>query len=88
MPHIADHQGQATVELLALLPVLLAIVLAAWQGVLAGHAAWAVSSAAVACSSRPLTRNSTRPPSARSNSTTRRSVPMDGNPTRLHPCDR
>jgi hypothetical protein len=45
-PRIAGLEGQATVELLALLPVLLALVLAAWQAVLAGHATWAVTSAA------------------------------------------
>lgn len=38
--------GQATVELVALLPVLAAILAALWQAVLAGQALWAVTSAA------------------------------------------
>jgi Flp pilus assembly protein TadG len=46
MPRIAHQQGQATVELVALLPVLAALLLAVWQAVLAGHAVWAVTSAA------------------------------------------
>lgn len=46
MPRIALQQGQATVELIALLPVLAALLLAGWQLVLAGHAVWAVTSAA------------------------------------------
>jgi hypothetical protein len=46
MPRIGDQQGQATVELLALLPVLAALVAALWQLVLAGQAVWAVTAAA------------------------------------------
>lgn len=46
MPRIGDQQGQATVELLALLPVLAALTLAVWQAVLAGQAAWAATAAA------------------------------------------
>lgn len=46
MPRIADQQGQAAVELVALLPVLAALIAAFWQVVLAGHAVWAVTSAA------------------------------------------
>ena len=46
MPHIRDQQGQATVELVALLPVLAALIAALWQSVLAGQAVWAVTSAA------------------------------------------
>ncbi len=43
---VADQQGQATVELVALLPAMAALVAALWQAALAGHAAWAVTSAA------------------------------------------
>jgi Flp pilus assembly protein TadG len=46
MPHIGDQQGQATVELVALLPVLVALIAALWQAVLAGQAAWAATAAA------------------------------------------
>ena len=46
MPRIGDQDGQATVELLALLPVLAALLLAVWQAVLAGQATWAASTAA------------------------------------------
>ena len=38
--------GQATVELVALLPLLLLVLAGAWQAVLAGHAAWAATTAA------------------------------------------
>jgi hypothetical protein len=38
--------GQAAVELVALLPVIAALLAALWQVVLAGHAAWAASAAA------------------------------------------
>lgn len=38
--------GQASVELVALLPALVVVCAVAWQVVLAGHAAWSVSSAA------------------------------------------
>lgn len=38
--------GQATVELVALLPCLAAVLAVAWQLVLAGHATWAVATAA------------------------------------------
>ena len=50
MPRFGDQQGQATVELVALLPVLAVLILAVWQAVLAGHAVWAVTSAARAAS--------------------------------------
>ncbi len=43
---LAAQGGQATVELVALLPVLAAVVAALWQAVLAGQAVWAVTSAA------------------------------------------
>jgi hypothetical protein len=38
--------GQATVEVVALLPVLAVVLAAAWQAVLAGHAVWAATTAA------------------------------------------
>jgi hypothetical protein len=38
--------GQATVELVALLPVIAVLHAGLWQAVLAGHAAWAASAAA------------------------------------------
>jgi TadE-like protein len=41
----ASH-GQATVELVALLPVIAALLVALWQAALAGHAAWAANAAA------------------------------------------
>ena len=46
MRRIAEQRGQATVELVALLPVLAALLAALWQAVLAGQAVWAVTSAA------------------------------------------
>jgi Flp pilus assembly protein TadG len=46
MRRIAEDRGQATVELVALLPVLAALLAALWQAVLAGQAVWAVASAA------------------------------------------
>jgi hypothetical protein len=44
-PHRRDR-GQATVELIALLPLLVAGLLAAWQVVLAAHTAWSAHAAA------------------------------------------
>ena len=41
-----DDDGRATVELVALLPCLAAVLAVAWQLVLAGHATWAASAAA------------------------------------------
>jgi hypothetical protein len=38
--------GQATVELVALLPLIAALLAALWQAALAGHAAWAAHAAA------------------------------------------
>src|SRR5687768_9421448 len=38
--------GQATVELVALLPLLAVVLAGAWQAVLAGQAAWAAGAAA------------------------------------------
>jgi hypothetical protein len=46
MRRIADQRGQATVELVALLPVLAAVLAALWQAALAGQAVWAVTTAA------------------------------------------
>lgn len=46
MPSIDDQQGQATVELVALLPVLAVLIAALWQLVLAGQAVWAAASTA------------------------------------------
>ena len=46
MRRIADQRGQATVELVALLPVLAALLAALWQAVLAGQAVWAATTAA------------------------------------------
>jgi hypothetical protein len=46
MRRIADQRGQATVELVALLPVLAAVLAALWQAMLAGHAVWSVTTAA------------------------------------------
>ena len=40
------ERGQATVELVALLPALMVVLIAAWQAALAGHAAWAATAAA------------------------------------------
>ena len=40
------HDGQATVELLGVVPALLAAGLVAWQLVLAGHTAWLCANAA------------------------------------------
>ena len=42
--------GQATVEFVALLPLLGLLALAVWQAALAGHAIWSASSAARAAS--------------------------------------
>jgi Flp pilus assembly protein TadG len=42
----AGQSGQATVEVVALLPVLIALLAAAWQAVLAGQAVWAATAAA------------------------------------------
>ena len=42
----AREGGQATVELVALLPVLALLVASVWQAALAGHAVWAATTAA------------------------------------------
>jgi hypothetical protein len=41
-----DAEGQASVELVALLPLLAVLVLALWQLAVAGHAIWMVGGAA------------------------------------------
>ena len=41
-----SEQGQASVELVALLPILFAVLLASWQGVVAGQAWWLAAGAA------------------------------------------
>ena len=46
MRRIADQRGQATVELVALLPSLAVLLAALWQAALAGQAVWAVTAAA------------------------------------------
>ena len=43
---LRSARGQATVELVALLPVLVAIALGVWQVAVAGHAVWAAGAAA------------------------------------------
>jgi Flp pilus assembly protein TadG len=43
---VRAHDGQAAVELVALLPVIAALLAALWQAALAGHATWAASAAA------------------------------------------
>jgi type IV secretory pathway TrbD component len=43
---LGDQRGQASVELVAALPVVLAVALAAWQLALIGHAAWLSAHAA------------------------------------------
>jgi hypothetical protein len=40
------QSGQASVELIAVLPLAAALLALAWQAVLAGHAAWAATAAA------------------------------------------
>jgi Flp pilus assembly protein TadG len=46
MPHWRGSDGQAAVELVALLPLAVLLVAGAWQLAVAGHATWAASSAA------------------------------------------
>jgi Flp pilus assembly protein TadG len=43
---LRDARGQASVELVALLPVLLVVVAGLWQLVLVGYAAWGATAAA------------------------------------------
>jgi hypothetical protein len=52
MPRIAarDEDGQATVEFVAMLPLLGVLALGVWQAAVAGHAMWSASAAARAAS--------------------------------------
>lgn len=45
-PALAASGGQATIELVALLPIAAAILAAVWQAALAGHAVWGATTAA------------------------------------------
>ena len=45
---LGSEAGQATVELVALLPVLVALLAGLWQAALAGNAFWAATTAASA----------------------------------------
>jgi hypothetical protein len=51
---VARDEGQATVELLAVVPVLLAAGLVVWQLVLVGHTAWVSAHAARAAARAEL----------------------------------
>ncbi len=46
MPSLRDESGQASVELVALLPVIVVLLAGVWQAVLAGQAIWAAGAAA------------------------------------------
>lgn len=46
MPARRDERGQATVELVALLPLLAVLAAGVWQAAVAGHAVWASGVAA------------------------------------------
>jgi hypothetical protein len=46
MPRIRGQEGQASVELVALLPLLAFIAFALWQAVVAGQAVWLAGAAA------------------------------------------
>ena len=46
MPHARDDHGQATVEMLALLPWIASLLIVAWQLALFGYAEWAAGAAA------------------------------------------
>lgn len=48
MPRAHPESGQAAVETVALLPLLVLLVAVAWQAALAGHALWVTSGAASA----------------------------------------
>ena len=52
--HVAREGGQATVELLGVVPALLAVGLVVWQLVLVGHAAWMSAHAARAAARAEL----------------------------------
>lgn len=47
MPHrVPPDAGQASVEFVAVLPLVVLVLALAWQAVVAGHAVWAATSAA------------------------------------------
>src|SRR4051812_19758989 len=46
MPRASDDAGQASVEFVVLLPLLVMVAAALWQAVLAGQAVWASANAA------------------------------------------
>jgi hypothetical protein len=46
LPHSARERGQASVELVALLPLVAVLVAVLWQSVLAGQAVWLAGAAA------------------------------------------
>jgi hypothetical protein len=46
MPSVRGQQGQASVELVALLPLLALVAFALWQAVVAGQAMWLAGAAA------------------------------------------
>jgi hypothetical protein len=46
MPHLRTATGQASVELIAVLPLVALVVAALWQGILVGQAAWSSAGAA------------------------------------------
>ena len=50
LPALRSASGQATVEFVALLPLLAVLVLGVWQVAVAGHAIWSASAAARAAS--------------------------------------
>jgi pilus assembly protein CpaE len=51
---VARERGQATVELLAVVPALLAVGLVTWQLILVGHTAWVSAHAARAAARATL----------------------------------
>jgi pilus assembly protein CpaE len=51
---VAREKGQATVELLGVIPVLIAVGLVVWQLVLVGHTAWVAAHAARAAARAEL----------------------------------
>ena len=53
---VEEEAGQATVELVALLPLMVALLAALWQVALVGYAEWAASAAARAHLARSLER--------------------------------
>lgn len=70
--------GQATVELVALLPALVAVGLVAWQLAVAGHAVWASHAAARAGARAAAVGGSAREAAARLTAGARVRVAGDG----------